>query len=173
MLLSRLENMLENSAEVNLLVTGILAQMASYPQPLLRCFLLNTHPVFQPRVRSLYQVPTAQRPLTDFFMSLPAGIPVTHQMWCFLYNRWQNEFDLVYNGVCHLIIGIQKSQLRTQILRWVVVLLKMALQLSSLFKSRGKEKSVFNVWFWSWSRKKAEQFCWQSHSYAVTSHLQG
>ncbi|XP_072553516.1 FHF complex subunit HOOK-interacting protein 1A [Salminus brasiliensis] len=55
-LLSRLENMLENSVEVNLLVTGILAQMASYPQPLLRCFLLSTQPVFQPSVRSLYQV---------------------------------------------------------------------------------------------------------------------
>lgn len=55
-LLSRLENMLENSVEVNLLVTGILAQMASYPQPLLRCFLLSTWPVFQPSVRSLYQV---------------------------------------------------------------------------------------------------------------------
>ncbi|KAL7864174.1 hypothetical protein AOLI_G00155940 [Acnodon oligacanthus] len=55
-LLSRLENMLENSVEVNLLVTGILAQMASYPQPLLRCFLLSTRPVFQPSVRSLYQV---------------------------------------------------------------------------------------------------------------------
>uniref|UniRef100_A0A8B9GRK5 Family with sequence similarity 160 member A1b n=1 Tax=Astyanax mexicanus TaxID=7994 RepID=A0A8B9GRK5_ASTMX len=55
-LLSRLENMLENSVEVNLLVTGILAQMASYPQPLLRCFLLSTRPAFQPSVRSLYQV---------------------------------------------------------------------------------------------------------------------
>ncbi|XP_066527464.1 FHF complex subunit HOOK-interacting protein 1A [Hoplias malabaricus] len=55
-LLSRLENMLENSVEVNLLVTGILAQMASYPQPLLRGFLLSTRPVFQPSVRTLYQV---------------------------------------------------------------------------------------------------------------------
>ncbi|XP_048034259.1 FHF complex subunit HOOK interacting protein 1A [Megalobrama amblycephala] len=55
-LLSRLENMLENSIEVNLLVTGILAQLATYPQPLLRGFLLNTRPVFQAGVRSLYQV---------------------------------------------------------------------------------------------------------------------
>ncbi|KAM9445532.1 FHF complex subunit HOOK interacting protein 1Ab isoform 1-T2 [Clarias gariepinus] len=55
-LLSRLENMLENPLEVNLLVTGILAQLAAYPQPLLRCFLLDTQTVFQPSVRSLYQV---------------------------------------------------------------------------------------------------------------------
>ncbi|XP_058240583.1 FHF complex subunit HOOK-interacting protein 1A isoform X2 [Hemibagrus wyckioides] len=55
-LLSRLENMLENSLHVNLLLTGILAQLAAYPQPLLRSFLLNTSMVFQPSVRSLYQV---------------------------------------------------------------------------------------------------------------------
>ncbi|XP_030598271.1 protein FAM160A1 [Archocentrus centrarchus] len=55
-LLSRLENMLSNSLHVNLLLTGILAQLAAYPQPLLRSFLLNTNLVFQPSVRSLYQV---------------------------------------------------------------------------------------------------------------------
>ncbi|XP_029296815.1 protein FAM160A1 [Cottoperca gobio] len=55
-LLSRLENMPSNSLHVNLLLTGILAQLAAYPQPLLRSFLLNTNLVFQPTVRSLYQV---------------------------------------------------------------------------------------------------------------------
>lgn len=55
-LLSRLDNMLDNSLHVNLLLTGILAQLAAYPQPLLRSFLLNTNMVFQPSVRSLYQV---------------------------------------------------------------------------------------------------------------------
>ncbi|KAF3687811.1 Protein FAM160A1 [Channa argus] len=55
-LLSRLENMLSNSLHVNLLLTGILSQLAAYPQPLLRSFLLNTNLVFQPTVRSLYQV---------------------------------------------------------------------------------------------------------------------
>uniref|UniRef100_A0A671M7X1 Protein FAM160A1-like n=1 Tax=Sinocyclocheilus anshuiensis TaxID=1608454 RepID=A0A671M7X1_9TELE len=54
-LLSRLENMPSNSLHVNLLLTGILAQLAAYPQPLLRSFLLNTNMVFQPSVRSLYQ----------------------------------------------------------------------------------------------------------------------
>uniref|UniRef100_A0A8C1NM98 Family with sequence similarity 160 member A1b n=1 Tax=Cyprinus carpio TaxID=7962 RepID=A0A8C1NM98_CYPCA len=55
-LLSRLENMLENSIEVNLLLTGILAQLATYPQPLLRGFILNTRPASQTGTRSLYQV---------------------------------------------------------------------------------------------------------------------
>ncbi|XP_068583389.1 FHF complex subunit HOOK-interacting protein 1A [Cebidichthys violaceus] len=55
-LLSRLENMQSNTLHVNLLLTGILAQLAAYPQPLLRSFLLNTNLVFQPTVRSLYQV---------------------------------------------------------------------------------------------------------------------
>ncbi|XP_017263617.1 protein FAM160A1 [Kryptolebias marmoratus] len=55
-LFSRLENMLSNTLHVNLLLTGILAQLAAYPQPLLRSFLLNTNLVFQPTVRSLYQV---------------------------------------------------------------------------------------------------------------------
>ncbi|XP_074485563.1 FHF complex subunit HOOK-interacting protein 1A [Sebastes fasciatus] len=55
-LLSRLETMPSNSLHVNLLLTGILAQLAAYPQPLLRSFLLNTNMVFQPTVRSLYQV---------------------------------------------------------------------------------------------------------------------
>ncbi|KAM9769238.1 FHF complex subunit HOOK-interacting protein 1A [Menidia menidia] len=55
-LLSRLENMLSNSLHINLMLTGILAQLATYPQPLLRSFLLNTNLVFQPTVRSLYQV---------------------------------------------------------------------------------------------------------------------
>ncbi|XP_003972513.2 protein FAM160A1 [Takifugu rubripes] len=55
-LLSRMENMLSNSLQVNLLLTGILAQLAAFLQPLLRSFLLNTNLVFQPSVRSLFQV---------------------------------------------------------------------------------------------------------------------
>ena len=48
--------MLENSLHVNLLLIGIITQLASYPQPLLRSFLLNTNMVFQPSVKSLLQV---------------------------------------------------------------------------------------------------------------------
>ncbi|KAM7366562.1 hypothetical protein PAMP_015995 [Pampus punctatissimus] len=54
-LLSRLENLLENSIAVNLLVTGILAQLASYPQPLLRSFLLSTQRHNQHNIRTLHQ----------------------------------------------------------------------------------------------------------------------
>lgn len=55
-LFSKLENMLQNSLYVNILLTGIVAQLACYPQPLLRSFLLNTNMVFQPSVKSLLQV---------------------------------------------------------------------------------------------------------------------
>ncbi|XP_061917468.1 FHF complex subunit HOOK-interacting protein 1B [Entelurus aequoreus] len=55
-LLSKLENMLQNSLYVNILLTGMVAQLACYPQPLLRSFLLNTNMVFQPSVKSLIQV---------------------------------------------------------------------------------------------------------------------
>ena len=68
--LSKLENMLENSLHVNLLLIGIVTQLASYPQPLLRSFLLNTNMVFQPSVRSLYQVPP--RPAPFSFICSPA-----------------------------------------------------------------------------------------------------
>ncbi|KAI1885210.1 hypothetical protein AGOR_G00217830 [Albula goreensis] len=55
-LFAKLEGMLQNSLYVNILLTGILAQLACYPQPLLRSFLLNTNMVFQPSVKSLIQV---------------------------------------------------------------------------------------------------------------------
>ncbi|XP_035266527.1 FTS and Hook-interacting protein homolog isoform X2 [Anguilla anguilla] len=55
-LFAKLECMLQNSLYVNILLTGILAQLACYPQPLLRSFLLNTNMVFQPSVKSLIQV---------------------------------------------------------------------------------------------------------------------
>ncbi|MGH0172803.1 UNVERIFIED_CONTAM: hypothetical protein FKN15_064006 [Acipenser sinensis] len=55
-LFAKLENMLQNSLYLNILLTGILAQLACYPQPLLRSFLLNTNMVFQPSVKSLIQV---------------------------------------------------------------------------------------------------------------------
>ncbi|XP_028992134.1 FHF complex subunit HOOK interacting protein 1B [Betta splendens] len=55
-LFAKLENMLQNSLYVNILLTGIVAQLACHPQPLLRSFLLNTNMVFQPSVKSLIQV---------------------------------------------------------------------------------------------------------------------
>ncbi|XP_045695475.1 FHF complex subunit HOOK interacting protein 1B isoform X5 [Phyllostomus hastatus] len=55
-LFTKLENMLQNSVYVNFLLTGLVAQLACHPQPLLRSFLLNTNMVFQPSVKSLLQV---------------------------------------------------------------------------------------------------------------------
>ncbi|XP_065107900.1 FHF complex subunit HOOK-interacting protein 1B [Paramisgurnus dabryanus] len=55
-LFSKLENMMQNSLYVNILLTGVVFQLACYPQPLLRSFLLNTNMVFQPSVKSLVQV---------------------------------------------------------------------------------------------------------------------
>lgn len=49
----RLETMLESNVYVNLLLTGLVARLASYPQPLLRSFLLNSNLVIRPGVRSL------------------------------------------------------------------------------------------------------------------------
>ncbi|XP_067848172.1 FHF complex subunit HOOK-interacting protein 1A [Heptranchias perlo] len=68
-LLSKLENMPENELHVNLLLTGIVAQLACYPQPLLRSFLLNTNMVFQPSVRSLYQVLASVKNTIEQFAS--------------------------------------------------------------------------------------------------------
>ncbi|TRY97237.1 hypothetical protein DNTS_013723 [Danionella cerebrum] len=55
-LFSKLENMMHNSLYVNILLTGVVFQLACYPQPLLRSFLLNANMVFQPSVKSLIQV---------------------------------------------------------------------------------------------------------------------
>ncbi|XP_078068630.1 FHF complex subunit HOOK-interacting protein 1A [Mustelus asterias] len=74
-LLSKLENMPENELHVNLLLTGIVAQLACYPQPLLRSFLLNTNMVFQPSVRSLYQVLASVKNAIEQFASTRENFP--------------------------------------------------------------------------------------------------
>ncbi|XP_031548453.2 FHF complex subunit HOOK-interacting protein 1A isoform X1 [Vicugna pacos] len=73
--LSKLENMLDNSLHVNLLLIGIITQLASYPQPLLRSFLLNTNMVFQPSVRSLYQVLASVKNKIEQFASVERDFP--------------------------------------------------------------------------------------------------
>ncbi|XP_009980606.1 PREDICTED: protein FAM160A1 [Tauraco erythrolophus] len=73
--LSKLENMLDNSLHVNLLLIGIITQLASYPQPLLRSFLLNTNMVFQPSVRSLYQVLASVKNKIEHFASIEKDFP--------------------------------------------------------------------------------------------------
>ncbi|XP_069600164.1 FHF complex subunit HOOK-interacting protein 1A [Ranitomeya imitator] len=73
--LSKLENMIENSLHVNLLLLGIITQLASYPQPLIRSFLLNTNMVFQPSVRSLYQVLASVKHKIEQFASVEKNFP--------------------------------------------------------------------------------------------------
>ncbi|TKS93251.1 Protein FAM160A1 [Collichthys lucidus] len=83
-LLSRLENLLENSIAVNLLVTGILAQLVSYPQPLLRSFLLSTDDHKQPNVRTLYQI-------ERFMAARPDYSALVTQAWRFLLVKDQDS----------------------------------------------------------------------------------
>ncbi|XP_057175340.1 FHF complex subunit HOOK-interacting protein 1A isoform X2 [Triplophysa rosa] len=108
-LLSRLESLLENSIEVNLLLTGILAQLVSYPQPLLRGFLLHTRPLLQPGLTSLYQVLvsvrsqieqyTTSRPdFTELIREAARSLLLKHQI---LQER-ERDVDLQENeaGLC-------------------------------------------------------------------------
>uniref|UniRef100_A0A3P8T316 FHF complex subunit HOOK-interacting protein C-terminal domain-containing protein n=1 Tax=Amphiprion percula TaxID=161767 RepID=A0A3P8T316_AMPPE len=91
-LLSRLENLLENSIAVNLLVTGILAQLASYPQPLLRSFLLCTDQHHQPNVRTLYQVLVSVHAQIEHYVAARPDYPaLLTEAWRFLLAKDQDE----------------------------------------------------------------------------------
>uniref|UniRef100_A0A3Q3LIQ1 Protein FAM160A1-like n=1 Tax=Mastacembelus armatus TaxID=205130 RepID=A0A3Q3LIQ1_9TELE len=92
-LLSRLENLLENSIAVNLLVTGILAQLASYPQPLLRSFLLSTDSAHtQPNVRTVYQVLVSVRAQIERYVAARPEYPaLVTQAWRFLLAKDQDS----------------------------------------------------------------------------------
>ena len=66
--------MMNNSLAVNLLLTGLVSRIASYPQPLLRSFLLSNSLVFQTNIKSLVQVETSpnsslHRPLVDLLLN--------------------------------------------------------------------------------------------------------
>lgn len=54
--LRKLKCMTSNNLYVNLHLTGLISRLAIYPQPLLQSFLLNHSLVFQPSIRSLFQV---------------------------------------------------------------------------------------------------------------------
>uniref|UniRef100_A0A3B5AYW3 Protein FAM160A1-like n=1 Tax=Stegastes partitus TaxID=144197 RepID=A0A3B5AYW3_9TELE len=91
-LLSRLENLLENSIAVNLLVTGILAQLASYPQPLLRSFLLCTDQHQQPNVRTLHQVLESVHAQVERYVAARPDYPaLLTQAWRFLLAKDQDD----------------------------------------------------------------------------------
>ncbi|XP_069737789.1 FHF complex subunit HOOK-interacting protein 1B-like [Phaenicophaeus curvirostris] len=75
-LLGKLENLPHNSLYVNFLLTGLVAQLATYPQPLLRSFLLNTNMVFQPSVKSLLQVLGSVKNKIESFAATQEDFPV-------------------------------------------------------------------------------------------------
>ncbi|XP_071488542.1 FHF complex subunit HOOK-interacting protein 1B-like isoform X1 [Diadema antillarum] len=77
---NKLDSMMENSLWVNLLLTGIIARLACYPQPLIRSFLLNANMVFQPSVRSLPQVLTSVKARLDVYAQ-------SVDKWDFLLQR--------------------------------------------------------------------------------------
>lgn len=58
LLLRQLENMMTNSLYLNLQLTGLITRLAAYSQPLLLSLLLNHSLVFQPSIKSLFQVRT-------------------------------------------------------------------------------------------------------------------
>ncbi|XP_051782136.1 FHF complex subunit HOOK interacting protein 1B isoform X3 [Erpetoichthys calabaricus] len=74
-LFAKLENMMQNSLYVNIMLTGMLSQLACYPQPLLRSFLLNTNMVFQPSVKSLIQVLGSVKNKIEVFASTQEDFP--------------------------------------------------------------------------------------------------
>ncbi|XP_033631661.1 FTS and Hook-interacting protein-like isoform X1 [Asterias rubens] len=94
---ARLDTMMQNSFYVNLLLTGIVARLAYYPQPLIRSYLLNTSMVFQPSVRSLIQVLTTIRNNLDAYA---ATIPEFENLLVrakeYLFMR--EDGDSVYKG---------------------------------------------------------------------------
>ncbi|XP_034020870.1 protein FAM160A1-like [Thalassophryne amazonica] len=91
-LLSRLENLLENSIAVNLLVTGILAQLASYPQPLLKSFLLSTQTRDRSYMRTLYQVLVSVHNQIERYLSDKPDYPaLVTEAWRFLLVKDQDS----------------------------------------------------------------------------------
>ncbi|KFO93376.1 Protein FAM160A1, partial [Buceros rhinoceros silvestris] len=123
--LSKLENMLENSLHVNLLLIGIITQLASYPQPLLRSFLLNTNMVFQPSVRSLYQVLASVKNKIEHFASIEKDFPglllEAQQYLLFRVDMSDATEELLTKGYVFLRFAVQ-------LVRKIMILLRLLLK---------------------------------------------
>ena len=68
LLFEKVELMPTNSFSTNLLVTGILSQLASYPQALMRSVLTHPDIVMQPSIRSLFTAIASLRQKLDIIM---------------------------------------------------------------------------------------------------------
>ncbi|XP_015429296.1 PREDICTED: UPF0518 protein AAEL005291 [Dufourea novaeangliae] len=87
-LLRKLECMTSNNLYVNLHLTGLISRLAIYPQPLLQSFLLNHSLVFQPSIRSLFQVLASLKHKIDQFLSEHNNVDVlVEQARLFLISR--------------------------------------------------------------------------------------
>lgn len=78
LLLEKVELMPTNSLATNLLVTSVLSQLASYPQPLLRAVLLHPDIILQPSVRGLFTAIASLRQKLDNIMPTFPGIDFHH-----------------------------------------------------------------------------------------------
>ncbi|XP_029673034.1 UPF0518 protein AAEL005291-like isoform X3 [Formica exsecta] len=86
--LRKLECMTSNNLYVNLHLTGLISRLAIYPQPLLQSFLLNHSLVFQPSIRSLFQVLASLKHKIDQFLSKHNNIDLlVEQARLFLISR--------------------------------------------------------------------------------------
>ena len=114
-LFSKMESMIQNSLYMNLLLTGIVARLAAYPQPLLRSFLLNHNLVFQPTVKSLVQVNAF---IKSFVFSGFYLMNLKHFSWRkevrkegnVLFNDTLNTFYLRLYGVKHMVTDHSDSE---------------------------------------------------------------
>lgn len=73
LLLEKIELMPSNNLATNLLVTSVLSQLASYPQPLLRAVLIHPDIVLQPSVRGLFTAIASLRQKLDNIMPTLPG----------------------------------------------------------------------------------------------------
>jgi len=55
-LFSKLENMPEQDFRINLRLTAVITRLSVYNKPLIQSLLLNHSMIFQPCIRSLFQV---------------------------------------------------------------------------------------------------------------------
>ncbi|XP_057340427.1 FHIP family protein GJ17503 isoform X1 [Microplitis mediator] len=92
-LLKKLESMTSNNLYVNLHLTGLISRLAIYHQPLLQSFLLNPSLVFQPSIRSLFQILASLKHKMDKYLSKVENVDeLVRQARMFLINR---EFRII------------------------------------------------------------------------------
>ncbi|KYN07239.1 hypothetical protein ALC62_01797 [Cyphomyrmex costatus] len=91
--LRKLECMTSNNLYVNLHLTGLISRLAIYSQPLLQSFLLNHSLVFQPSIKSLFQVFIILLYLSNFVGNRMVLASLKHKIDQFLSKH--NNVDLL------------------------------------------------------------------------------